>query len=297
MSTSRDNYGHVDFDCFCVQNSIATQLILSEQTKKVPMSSVKKQQLVLAEARSMFVRSSALMDRFVTYAGGAHATEVQYINKSFNAEVNRRVNIIKLTPEAVMNVIIAGATINEVHTFSYAVVTALMSKLQRSSNVTTLDMTSSNGPRSGARFLLFFMRRAVVMCQNLRIIATNESNEWILQQNDGYVFYGRVTAFTRLSIDEMSQILRHAIIADDKPTIRKFSDHNVNVYVLEDMCVHQPRQFSEEDGGITLCFHHQQPTQLKVIRFVLYQHEGNGTWTVRSLLVSSFLNSVCDKCV
>jgi len=258
------------------------------------MSSTKKQVLVLAEARSMFVRSSALMDRFVTYAG---ATEVQYINKSFNSEVNRCVKVIKLTPEAVMNVIIAGATVNEVHTFSYSVVTALMSKLQRCSNVAILDMTSANGPRSGARFLLFFMRRAVVMCQNLRTIATNESNDWIMQHNDGYVFYGRVTVHTCLSIDEMSQILRHAIIADDKPTIRRFSDRNVNVYVLEDMFVPQPRQFSEEDGGITLCFHHQQPAQLKVIRFVLYRHEGNGTWTVRSLRVSSFLNSVCDMCL
>ena len=128
------------------------------------------------------------MDHFVTYAGGVNATEVQFINKSFNLEVNCHVKLIKLTPEAVMNVITAGATINEVHTFSYSVVTALMCKLQCCTHVTTLDMTSSNGSRSGARFLLFFMRRAMVMCQNLHIIATNESNKWILQQNDGYVF-------------------------------------------------------------------------------------------------------------
>ena len=289
MSIIRDNYGHFVRDCSRIQNSVATQSL----TNKVLMSSTKKQVLVLAEARSMFVRSSALMDRFVTYAG---ATEVQYINKSFNSEVNRCVKVIKLTPEAVMNVIIAGATVNEVHTFSYSVVTALMSKLQRCSNVATLDMTSANGPRSGARFLLFFMRRAVVMCRNLRKIATNESDEWVLQRNEGPVFYGRVSAHTLLSIDEIAKVLRHALMADDKATIRRFSDRNVSgvsVYVLEDIFVTQPRQFSEQDGSTTLCFHTQQSNGLKFIRFVLFK-EDNGAWKVTSLRVSS---GACDMCV
>ena len=285
MSIIRDNYGRFVFECFMFSNITTT-------TNTLVMSSGKKQMLVLAEARSMFVRSSAVMDRLVTFAGG----EVQYINKAFNTEVNRQVHLIKLTEEAVMNVIIAGATINEVHTFSYSVVTALMSKLQRCYHVTTLDLTSSNGPRSGARFLLFFMRRAVVMCRNLQMIATNESDEWILQRNDGPVFYGRVSAHTLLSIDEISKILRHALIADDKATIRRFSERNVNVYVLEDIFVTQPRQFSEQDGSTTLCFHHHQANGLKVIRFVLFE-EDNGVWKVRGLGVSSILNGVCEKCV
>ena len=74
----------------------------SINTNEENMSAFKKQQVVLAEANSLFVKRSAIMDRLITYCGAGH---VDYVNKCFNAEVNGRVSTVTVKQEAIMHII------------------------------------------------------------------------------------------------------------------------------------------------------------------------------------------------
>lgn len=262
----------------------------NKETKK-NMSGFKKQQLVLAESTSLFMKRSGIMDRFITYCG---AGQVDYVNKCFNAEVNDRVSTLKVKQQAITHIMIAGATTEQTEAYSHRIVTALMTKFKRCGNVTKLDMTTENGSNC-ARFLLYFMKRAVVLFPKLQNIVTNESHGWILRRSEEYIFYAKVSPYQILSMDEVATVLRHSMFADDRGTLRRFSDPSVNINILGDIYVCQPQKFAEEDGTVTLCYHYHQ-YGLKAIRFVLYQLE-TGAWKVRSLSVCFFANDPCDRCI